>query len=225
MAKGGRHWNRRRILTRGDLHRDRAAGDLPKPILIVSEGTKTERSYFEQLDESFHGRVRIHFDRTRGLSPLGVYERAREKYDLEKGVLGVKPYDRVFCVFDRDRHTTYQQALDRIRSAIPAGIFQAVPSVPCFEYWLLLHFVFSTRQYLGTGRESACDRLIKELRKHMPEYRKNRLDFGKLAPNLEKAIGRSRKALREARKAGTDNPSTRVHEVVAYMRELAGNGD
>ena len=221
MGKRSRHWDRRKILTRNDLDRERAAKDLPKPILIVSEGTKTERSYFEQLDEFFHGRVRIHFDRTRRSSPLNVYDRARDKYNLEKDALGVKPYERVFCVFDRDRHTTYQQALDRIRSATPAGIFYAIPSVPCFEYWLLLHFVFSTRQYLGTGRESACDRLIRELRRYMPEYRKNRLDFEKLAPKLPQAMRHSRRALREAGKAGTDNPSTRVHEVVAYMQKLA----
>lgn len=224
MGKRSRHWDRRKILTRDDLHRDRTAKDLPKPILIVSEGAKTERSYFEQLDEFLHGRVRIHFDWPRGSSPMNVYERARKKYDFERSNLGAVPYDRVFCVFDRDRHTTYQQALDRIRRATPVGIFHAVPSVPCFEYWLLLHFVFSTRQYLGTGRESACDRLIKELRKHMPEYRKNRLDFEKLASKLPQAMRHSRRALRQASETGTDNPSTRVHEVVAYMQKLADDG-
>ena len=197
------------------------AEDFPRPILIVSEGTKTERSYFEQLDEFLRGRVRIHFDWSRGSSPMNVYERARKKYDLERSDLGADPYDRVFCVFDQDRHTTYQQALDSIRNAAPAGIFRAIPSVPCFEYWLLLHFAFRTQPYRGAGKESACDRVIKELRRHVPEYRKNRLDFNKLAPKLAQAMRHSRRALRQARETGTDNPSTRVHEVVAHMQKLA----
>lgn len=178
MGKGGRRWNRRRIVTRNDLHRGRTAEGFPKPILIVSEGTKTERSYFEQLDKFLRGRVRIRFGWARGSSPMNVYKQARKEYDREKSDLGADPYDRVFCVFDQDRHTTYQQALDSIRNATPAGIFRAIPSVPCFEYWLLLHFAFRTQPYRGVGRESACDRVIKELRRdHMPKYQKNRLDF------------------------------------------------
>ena len=164
----------------------------------------------------------MHFDLARGSSPMNVYERARDRYDSEKGRVGGAPYDCVFCVFDQDRHTNYQQALDTIRGAVPAGIFRAVPSVPCFEYWLLLHFVFRTQPYLGAGKESACDRLIKELRKHMPEYRKSHLDFGKLLPNLEQAVRHSRRALREAEKTGTDNPSTHVHKVAEHMQKMAG---
>lgn len=92
---------------------------------------------------------------------MNVYERARKQYDLERSDLGTDPYDRVFCVFDQNRHTTYQQALDSICNATPAGIFQAIPSGPCFEYWLLLHFAFRTQPYRGAGKESACDRVIK----------------------------------------------------------------
>ena len=224
MAKGGRYRHRRRNLTRDDLHRGCMAEGPPKPILIVSEGTKTERNYFEQLNELLHGKVRIHFVRARGSSPLNVCERAREQYEREKRALGADPYDRVFCVFDQDRHTTYQQALKSIRNADPAGIFRAIPSVPCFEYWLLLHFVFRTRPYRGAGRVSACARVTKELRRYIPGYRKNRLDFGKFEPNLKQAMRYSKMALRQGRETGTDNPSTRVHEVVAHMQKLAADG-
>ena len=55
----------------------------------------------------------------------------------------------------------------------------------------------------------------------MLEYRRNRRNLDKLALKLAQAMWHSRRALRQARETGTDNPSTRVHEVVAHMRKLA----
>ena len=66
--------------------------------------------------------------------------------------------------------------------------------------------------------------VIKGLRRHMPEYRKNRRGFDKLVPKLVQAIRHSRKALRQEREIGTDNLSTRVREVVAHMQKLAADG-
>jgi len=54
----------------------------------------------------------------------------------------------VIAVFDRDDHLTYNDALLRV-AALDQTLknsdrkfvgFKAVPSVPCFELWILLHF-------------------------------------------------------------------------------------
>ncbi len=49
-----------------------------------------------------------------------------------------------------------------------------VLSVPCFEYWLLLHFEATSQPFAGVrGGMTACDQVTKRLCNHMPEYRKN----------------------------------------------------
>jgi RloB-like protein len=77
-----------------------------------------------------------------GTEPRQVVDYAEEKFRESE------EYELVFAVFDRDDHTTYVNALDRAaqlsgtlvndeKRTVP---FAAVPSVPCFEFWLLLHF-------------------------------------------------------------------------------------
>jgi len=59
-----------------------------------------------------------------------------------------REYEHVYAVFDRDDHATYHNALTRaeqldntLRNDEKKLVrFFAVPSVPCFELWLLLHF-------------------------------------------------------------------------------------
>ncbi|WP_425515599.1 RloB family protein [Methylomonas paludis] len=58
-------------------------------------------------------------------------------------------FEEVYAVFDRDDHATYHDALDKAKSLdgkfnndIKQKVrFEAIASVPCFELWLLLHFV------------------------------------------------------------------------------------
>ena len=84
------------------------------------------------------------------------------KCALEKG----QEFDRIFCVFDRDGHQNYQQALDKIAGSPMGkkGKLQAITSVPCFEIWILLHFGYSTAPFVKTGNKSACDKVVYALR-------------------------------------------------------------
>ncbi len=60
-----------------------------------------------------------------------------------------KEYETVYCVFDRDDHPNFLNALHSVNAQHrkhkndnkePIN-FYATPSIPCFELWLLLHFV------------------------------------------------------------------------------------
>ncbi len=55
-------------------------------------------------------------------------------------------------MFDKDEHTTYQQAIDLIKKATPKAKWFVVTSVPCFEYWLLLHFNYTTQPYYPVAK-------------------------------------------------------------------------
>ena len=149
----------------------------------------------------------------------GVVDHALQHY-IEHKRQGDE-FDKVFCVFDKDSHDTYEQALTEVSETRPVNTFKAINSVPCFEYWPLLHFVFTTQPFAAAGGKSACACVIDELHKYMPAYTKGDHGiFKELMPRTEQAVTRSKNALQQARNNGTDNPSTLMHELVEYLQKL-----
>jgi hypothetical protein len=97
------------------LRRRRALKATYDILLIVCEGEKTEPIYFNELKKAFrlsNANIKVC---GRGFDPLGVVSFAIETYRKEP------EFDRVYCVFDRDRHTTYPAVLDKIRHTRPSG--------------------------------------------------------------------------------------------------------
>ncbi len=199
------------------LRRRRAMKDPYDIILIVCEGGKTEPNYFDELKRASrlsNANVRIC---GLGADPLSVVNFAIETFRREP------EFDRIYCVFDRDRHTTYDAALDRIhRARLGKGARMfAIPSVPCFEFWLLLHFTYTTRPFNAPPGDSICSRVIEELRKYVPKYRKGtRGIFGMTRDKLDIAITNAKRLEQFHRTSGIDNPSTLVHSLVQYLRDL-----
>ena len=186
-------------------------------VLIVCEGEKTEPNYFNEFKKAFrlsNANVRVV---GRGVDPLSVVNHAIELCRQEK------EYDRVYCVFDQDRHTTYHSALERIRSVKRLGKVElfGIPSVPCFEFWLLLHFVYTTESFYSPSGGSICDEVIKRLRRYLPGYKKGNNDiFDKLRDKMDEAIKRAYEIEKFHKTSETDNPSTKVHHLVEYLRDL-----
>jgi hypothetical protein len=199
------------------LRRRRATKAPYDVILIVCEGGKTEPNYFTELKKAFrlsNANVRICGC---GSDLLSVVDFAIETFRQEQ------EFDRVYCVFDRDRHTTYNTSLDRVRRArLGKGskIF-AIPSIPCFEFWLLLHFTYTTRPFDAPAGESVCAKVIEELMNHLPAYQKGDQDiFNKMQDKLDNAITTARRVEQFHQTSGTDNPSTLVYSLVEYLRDL-----
>jgi len=132
--------------------------------------------------------------------------------------LDKKKYDCVYCVFDRNGHVNYHQALHRISQLTK---IEAITSVPCFEIWVLLHFNYSAAPFTAVGADSACARVIKEVRKHLPMYDKGyNLLFDELENNVDQAIKHATSLDAHNSKVGVTNPSTRVHVLVDFLRKL-----
>lgn len=188
-------------------------------VLIVCEGTKTEPYYF--TDARNHHKINtlnIIIEGT-GKDPLTLVQRAKQLYQ-EQERLG-DPYDRVYCVFDKDEHTTYQQALDLIHKTTPKAKWFAVTSVPCFEYWLLLHFAYTTKPFYPTSGLSASQTVVKELKKYIPDYEKGTNGiYSLLIEQVEMAINHAKRASKDSVRNATDNPSTNAHKLVEYIRTL-----
>ncbi len=132
-------------------------------------------------------------------------------------------FNHVYCVFDRDKHTSYNAALDKVRAVRLRGgaKLHAVPSIPCFEIWFLLHFMYTTRQYCAPLEASNCELVVAELKQYIPQYEKGERDFVRY---LE---GKTGVAIRHAKQlemfhetSGTDNPSTKVYKLVEYLMGL-----
>ena len=186
-------------------------------VLIVCEGSKTEPEYFEGLKRAYRlSGANIKIVPGDGNDPVSIVKHALAEY--RKG-----GYDRAFCVFDRDGHANYYEALDRAASSPPGkkGRLEAVTSVPCFEIWVLLHFVYTTAPFAVAGGKSACEKVIEAVREHLPEYEKTMTDvFQKLQPNVDTAVTHAERLVQHNRDTGSKNPATTVHELVKYLRNL-----
>lgn len=189
-------------------------------VLIVCGG-ETERNYFQKLKKHLGLGPSVVIE-SRGVDPLSLVRYAIEKYEHSES-LG-DTFDKVFCVFDQDDFgNNYKEACQKITSKKYKGVFSSIASVPCFEYWVLLHFDGSTAPFFPKGKKSVAD-TVKEklkLKRNMPNYNKTDISlFDQLLSRLSTAKKNAANALKEAGKNKTDNPSTHVHELVEYLENL-----
>jgi len=203
-----------------DLARKRARRASYNRVLIVCEGAKTEPNYLRKLINFLElNTANVVVDGDSDSSPVSVVEHSKKRYNEEKRT--GDGFDRVFCVFDKDVHESYTRALDEVEKVKPKNIFKAITSVPCFEYWLLLHYEFSTKPFVVTGTKSACANLIDHLKKFFPAYSKgNANTYNEVKSQTSDAIDRSKRVLKQAQENGRDNPATLMHELVEYLHHL-----
>ncbi len=214
-------FHRRNAKQIADLKRKQAKRSPYDKVLIVCEGEKTEPNYFRELRNFYRlNSANIKISGDCGSAPINIVEQAKELYRVEQR--NSIPFDRVYCVFDKDTHESYRPALQLVKSAKPKGVFYAINSVPCFEYWLLLHFCYTEKPFYGMlGAKSAGDQVLEELKKYIADYDKgNHGHFERLIDDLPQAIQYSKRALKSADACGADNPTTLVHELVEYLQEL-----
>jgi len=63
--------------------------------------------------------------------------------------------------------------------------------------------------------------LIADLKKYLTNYSKGGKGlYNALNKKTEQAIARSKKALQQAYQSGTDNPTTQIHELIEYLKNL-----
>ncbi len=191
-------------------HRSRP---LPKPrILVLCEGQKTEHVYFAALKVEMRLRsVRVwRPSKVRGLRGLAA---AADEVRLDDPGL-----DEIWCVLDHDgREEEVRKFLvwhERACKRRGGPRIEAVISDPCFEYWLLLHFEYTTRPFAKVG---GCEQATRLLQKHANDYRKgDRRFFESLRGLRETAIENAEKAER----AGP-SPRTGVGHLIQRLHELA----
>ncbi len=214
-------YHKRKARTINSLKRKKSLRDSYDVVLIVCEGKKSEPNYLIGLrDELGLNSANIKV-LGKGVDPLSIVNSALEDFELTD-------FDRVYCVFDKDKHSSYQDALNKInslreRKRNPIPIF-AITSVPCFEYWLLLHFVESTKPYNNSGGKSAGDAVKSEIKKYISNYHEGYESvFEETKKHLSTAITRARRIKNQQGLNKTDNPSTNFFELIEYLKNIKVN--
>ena len=190
-------------------------------VLIVCEGAKTEPNYFKEIRDVYrlsNANIDICGEECDS-DPLSVINYAIKKIKDDRD------YNRVYCVVDRDKHATFDAAMDKLRQTkLGRDItFTAIISVPCFEFWLLLHFSYTTRQFCAPGNASNCELVISELNKkgRIPGYKKGALNIFTLTKDrLPNAIRNAIQLQQHNQATGTNNPATNIHELIEYLIRL-----
>lgn len=208
-----------------ELNRRKPVRALYKKVLIVCEGSKTEPLYFKELVDHYEiHSANVQVSGECGSDPVSVIQHGLRLYqDEEKADSG--PFDRVYCVIDKDAHQNYDEALQILANTKPDLTFFAVTSVPCFEYWILLHFTYTTRPYMACGGTSSGAAVLNDLKMYWPEYTKAGRGCFEAMLNINNdelgyAKANAQRALNETEINQSDNPSTRVHELVIYLQNI-----
>lgn len=213
-------FHKRKAKAAKSLERQRSKRSSYKKILIVCEGEKTEPYYFDDLIQHHKlNTANVEIDGSCGSSPRSVYDHATTMYEEERR--RGDPYDEVYCVFDKDSHACYFETVQKIGIHKPSKVFHATTSIPCFEYWILLHFEYTTKAYAPTGQNSIADEVIRDLLRYMPDYTKGKASvYTYLAEHVERAIALAASANNEANANHTDTPTTQIGKLVKLLREI-----
>lgn len=219
MAKRGT----RRSAKKTKGHKGRSAGTFARRaptrepydfVLIVCEGKKTEPFYLYGLRAKYSlSSANIIILHSGATDPKSIVEFALKEMSAE-------PYDRAFCVFDRDGHGTYDVALQIIAASSEgkANRLVAITSWPCFELWLLLHFVYTSAPYAGNASRSAGEKLVADLLQHIANYQKGQKGlFEALFSKLNTAVKNAKRLEQHNEQTQTTNPHTKVHQLVTYL--------
>lgn len=215
-------FHKKRERTANDLKRKKATRNNParKPqprILIVCEDSKSSAFYLEELAKDLGlNAVTIEGKRC-GSAPSSVLAFAQEQY--ENSEKDRNRYDRVYCVFDRDKHDCFDATVQAITDIKSKNIFFAVTTTPCFEFWLLLHFVYDTSPYQSAGNKSSCDNANSKLKLHWADYGKNKRGiYAHSKQHMQTAINNAKLLVNHNLTTSSDNPQTNIHELVEYLQ-------
>jgi hypothetical protein len=185
--------------------------------LIVVEGEQTEYNYFESLKRELKlSTIKIKIVSANGGDPLEIVTTA---YDLCQQQQ--QKYDQVFCIFDDDnKPEKYKKAL----STAKKYNFESITSIPCFEFWFLLHYCYTTSPF--SSYKELSPKLEAEMKKEGilkqgEAYDKSdKLLYEKLKSHQEKAINHAIKLeQKHPNEDGCTKPSTKVHILIDKLQK------
>lgn len=195
-------------------------------ILIVTEGSKTEPNYFNEIRVANKLRTaNVQVEPSAfGTEPIQIVDYAEILFLNGDESKDIQPraFEEVYVVFDRDEHRTYHNALLKTEALDykyrndnkQKVAFKSIISVPCFELWLLLH-------YQEVHAPMHRDEVYELLKSFIPNYQKG--DAGHYAltlPHIELAEARAKVLAERNDKYDGTQPYTSIQELVKKLSGL-----
>jgi hypothetical protein len=181
-------------------------------ILIVCEGKKTEKIYFENFKKRGKGLI-VKIAKNEKTNPVGIVEHAKTLITTEYNI-DARFGDQVWCVFDADSNT--DQEIQKAKKLAGKNINVCL-SNPSFEIWYLLHF-----EYLEHPINNPD--LIKRLNQFISGYEKNKCCYRQILDNQGRAIDYAKQLssfhLNQGRElhCQQSNPLTEVYKLIEIIK-------
>ena len=154
--------------------------------LFIAEGqNKTETLYFSHYQSNGRYYNIIFVKAGSSTDAKSLYKTISLRWKKEG--LNYAAGDRAFIIVDIDNDKDKVEKLKAIIKSNSNPGIQFIVSNPTFEIWFLLHHKYTTK-YFEDGAA-----VIKELRKHLPEYEKNSDVYPLLEEKLENALKNAQK--------------------------------
>ena len=187
----------------------------PVIVMIVEGHNMTETLYFRQFNKQRAGYSIKLLASGSSTDPEGMLANL-DRFWLSND-LDPKRGDRGFIVLDLDCDDRKGRLIKKLEKESEIGHF--VVSNPCFEVWFLLHFRYTTHAFSSTE-------IIRELRRFISDYEKNRDVSELLAPHSDIAYENARKLIQyfeenQAQWPSNEcNPRTDIPEILDVIRSL-----
>lgn len=211
-------------------------------ILVVCEG-ETEGDYIRHLRKLWDIEKKVHLiDATQHVC-LNTFEEINEKPPKISGIAygsapvsvvdyaiavasnrktPFKPYEYIYCLFDKDDPVGFTKACQKTK-AIRGGAVVKITSIPCFEYWLLLHF-----EKVDTPLYSVKNTIARLKKTALSDYSADdkRIDAKRFSllsndeKNIHNAIKWAEDLFKNAKTLNTDDPTTQMFEFMKKLQEL-----
>lgn len=187
--------------------------------LILCEG-ETEENYFNGLisqpkyKRKFQS-ISVSVFKPKDHSPFGMVKEARRMISVAKS--DKNPYDFVWVMFDRDGHAKIPDAFESARTSKPE--ISIVFTIPCFEYFVLLHFDKTTKPF------TKCGDVIHQIKKNwLPDYEKATNIFEILSlkkddalANSEWVVNQFNEEIQSGKRIYELSSYSNVHDLVNYL--------
>ncbi len=188
-----------------------------------------------------------------GTDPLNVVQSAIDLFERQITNKSPIPYEMIFCVFDGDHaykgNKEKQDFFSALRKSLSNPLsknekkktsFYAIVSTPCFEYWLILNFKYSTAPYPSPpkhstkAKKSMCDHVgdhLNDIMSQMGGYqKKDSAIYGRIEKyfsqihnhpgGFQTGLIKARRAAVDAVARGDANPSTDIHLLTQALLDL-----
>lgn len=196
--------------------------ELARLFVIATEGTETEKQYFEALNGY---NPRIYIKVLEKLDTASAPKKVLNYLNKFKNEYNLRKDDELWLVIDRDYQSWEEKEIREVAQLCHQKKYHLALSNPCFELWLLLHLEYfcnyddEMKQQIFDNKAVTSNRnfIDEELRKHLKGYNKSNLRTEEFIPFIKLAIQQAKALDLTPNDRWLDYLGTRVYQLVEKL--------